>query len=69
MFTHDLATVLAEIGRAEWHSALSICGGDSAAAAATCGLSGVPRDARALWGRSAGEARSTYRRWQKTRGK
>jgi hypothetical protein len=69
LFTHDLATALAELDRDEWQTALSMKGGDTAAAAAMCGIADVPRNARALWGRSAEEARSTYRRWQKRRGK
>ena len=69
LFTHDLVTCLAEIDRDDWQTALSINGGDTAAAAGMCGVADVPRNARALWGRSAEEARSTYRRWQKSRGK
>jgi hypothetical protein len=69
LFTHDLATCLAELDRDQWQGALSMCGGDTAVAAVMCGISDVPRNARALWGRSAEEARSTYRRWQKSRGK
>lgn len=69
LFTHDLATCLAEVDRDEWQAALSMNGGNTAAAAAMCGVADVPGNARALWGRSAEEARGIYRRWQKSRGK
>lgn len=65
LFDPDLTRCLGEVEREEWEFAISICGGDVAAAAAECGLAGVPRGARALWGSSAEEALGIYRRWQK----
>ena len=50
------------IGRADldaWELAISICGGSVAQAALQCGIADVPRDAKALWGRSADEALRT----------
>jgi hypothetical protein len=67
LFDNGLSRCLAEFGREEWEWALSSCGGDVARAARECGLDGVPPGAKALWGRSAEEARATYRRWQKRR--
>jgi hypothetical protein len=63
----DLSRCLAEVDREEWEWALSSCGGDVADAAHQCGLDDVPPGAKALWGRSAEQARDTYRRWQKRR--
>jgi hypothetical protein len=67
LFDKDLSRCLAGVDRDEWEWALSSCGGDVAEAAHQCGLDGVPPGAKALWGRSAEEARDTYRRWQKRR--
>ena len=67
LFDKDLSRCVAEVDRDEWEWALSSCGGDVVRAARECGLDGVPPGARALWGRSAEEARDTYRRWQKRR--
>jgi len=67
LFDKDVSCCLAEFEREEWEWALSACGGDVVRAAQECGLDGVPLGAKALWGRSAEEARATYRRWQKQR--
>ncbi|MFH1844082.1 MAG: hypothetical protein ABIF77_12825 [bacterium] len=69
LFDRDLTVCLGEIDRDKWEFAISTCGGDVALAARQCGLAEVPRGAKALWGRSAEEARSTYNRWRKRRGK
>jgi hypothetical protein len=69
LFDKDLSLCLGDIDRDEWESAISICGGDVAAAALECGISDLPRGAKAIWGRSAEEALAIYRRWQKKRGK
>ena len=67
LFDKDLSRCLAEVDREEWERALSSCGGDVVKAAQECGLNGVPPGAKAMWGRSAEEARDTHRRWQKRR--
>jgi len=59
--------LVAEFEREEWEWALSSCGGDPVGAARQCGLTDVPVGAKALWGRSAEEARSAYHRWQRRR--
>lgn len=64
LFDKDLALCLGDVDREEWELAIWICGGDVAAAAAECGIPDLPRGAKALWGRSAEEARGVYRRWQ-----
>lgn len=68
LFDTDLSWCLADVDREEWEWALSSCGGDVVRAAHQCGVEGVHPGAKALWGRSAEEARDTYRRWQKRRG-
>jgi hypothetical protein len=67
LFDKDLSRCVAEVDRDEWEWAMSSCGGDVVRAARECGLDGVPPGAKALWGRSADEARDAYRRWQKRR--
>jgi hypothetical protein len=67
LFDKDLSRCLDEVDRDEWEWALSSCGGDVVQAAHQCGLDGVPHGAKALWGRSAEEARDTYRLWQNRR--
>jgi uncharacterized protein with von Willebrand factor type A (vWA) domain len=68
LFDSSLNRCLAEFERDDWEWALSACGGDTLRAAQQCGLSDVSPGAKALWGRSAEEARGTYRQWQKRRG-
>jgi hypothetical protein len=67
VFDKDLTRCLGEVDREEWELALSSCGGDVVRAAHQCGLDRVTAGAKVLWGRSAEEARDTYRRWQKRR--
>lgn len=68
LFDGSLNRCLAEFEREDWESVLSSCGGDTVRAAQQCGLSDVPSETKALWGRSAEEARGAYRQWQKRRG-
>jgi hypothetical protein len=68
LFDGSLNHCLAEFEREDWEWALSSCGGDTLRAARQCGLTDVPAGAKALWGRSAEEARGTYRQWQKRQG-
>ncbi len=65
LFDKDLARCLGDVDRDDWEFAISISGGDVAAAGLECGISDLPRGAKALWGKSAEEALGTYRRWQK----
>lgn len=65
LFDTDLSWCLADVDREEWEWALSSCAGDVVRAAHQCGVEGLPPGVKALWGRSAEEARDTYRRWQK----
>jgi hypothetical protein len=67
LFDKDMSHCLGEVDRAKWEWALSSCCGDVVRAAHECGLDAVPPGTKALWGRSAEEARDTYRRWQKRR--
>jgi hypothetical protein len=69
LFDKALGRCLGEVGRDEWEFAISITGGDVAAAARACGLADIPGSAKALWGRSAEEALGIYRRWLKRRRK
>lgn len=67
IFDPHVTRCLGEADREQWEFAISICGGNVAQAAKECGLEGIPNGAKALWGRSAEEALSTYRRWRKSR--
>ena len=69
LFDKDLSRCLGDADRDDWEFAISISGGDAAAAARECGIFDLPRGAKALWGRSAEEALGTYRRWRKKRRK
>lgn len=69
LFDAELSRCLGEVDREEWEFAISMGGGDLASAAEMCGLEGVLRNAKALWGRSAEEALATYRSWLKRRRK
>jgi hypothetical protein len=66
LFTAE-GPLLAEVDRNTWEFAIAVAAGGVASAAETCGLGTMPRGAKALWGRSAAEAWSTYRRWQNRR--
>jgi hypothetical protein len=69
IFDKNLSRCLGEIARDQSETAISLCGGDVVSAARECGVAGVPRGARVLWGRSANDALDIYRRWQKRRPK
>jgi hypothetical protein len=66
LFDASVENCLGEVIRDDWEIELSMAGGDTVRAAKECGVT-VPVGAKALWGRSAEEARSTYRHWQKRR--
>ena len=69
LFDNKLTRCIGEIDREDWEFAISISGGDVATAGQECGISNLPRSAKALWGPSAEEALETYRRWQKKKRK
>ena len=69
LFEKSLSRCLAEFEREEWEWALSSCGGDAVQAARQCGLKDAPTGIKALWGRSADEARGAYQQWQRRRGR
>ncbi len=62
LFTPE-GQLLAEVERDTWEFAISVANGDVVSAAEACGLQAIPKGAKALWGRSAEAAWSTYRRW------
>jgi hypothetical protein len=66
LFTSE-GQLLAEVERDTWEFAIAVANGDVARAAEACGLGAIPKGAKALWGRSAVEAWSIYRRWQNRR--
>ena len=57
--------LLGEVGCEAWEIAIRDASGNVAAAAQACGYADVPTDTRALWGRSAEDAWSRFRHWQK----
>ena len=67
LFAPDSEEVIADVDRPRWERAIAQAGGAVAVAAAACGIEGVPRGAKVLWGRSASEAMNTFRRWQTDR--
>lgn len=60
---------LGKVGRVDWEVAIAEYGGRVDLAAAACGLLDIQKDAKVLWGRSAGEALGTYRMWRKKKKK
>ena len=69
IFTADLSRCLGEVDREEWEDAVAFGGGSVAEGAAECGITGVPRDAKALWGVSPEAAIGAYRAWLKRKTK
>ena len=69
LFDKDFSQCFGEMDRDDWELAISANGGNVLAAGDECGLRGLPRGAKALWGRSAEEALGTYRRWLRKRSK
>lgn len=69
IFTEDLSQCLAKVEREDWEDAISFAGGNPADAAEMLGIEGVPRNAKALWGRSEAEAKAIYVNWQRRRSK
>jgi len=69
IFTSDLHECLARVEREDWEEAISFSGGNPADAADMLGIRGIPRNAKALWGKSEEEAKGTYRGWQKRKAK
>jgi len=67
IFDKDVNRCLANVDREDWEDAISMAGGNVSDAAADCGVEGIPKSAKVLWGKSADEASSIYRRWQKRR--
>ena len=59
--------LLGDVERIQWEAALADYRGNVADAAMACGLADMPKGIKALWGRSAAEAWTTYRRWQTQR--
>jgi len=64
VFDPTLSSCLGRVDREDWELEIDFHGGDVVLAAAACGVGSVPRGSKALWGRSAEEARATYQRWQ-----
>jgi hypothetical protein len=67
LFDEGLSGLVAEFDREEWEWALSACGGNTAEAARECGVKDAQPGMKALWGRSAEDARGRYRQWQARR--
>lgn len=63
IFDQNFQNCLAEVARERWEAAISFADGNVVDAAIDCGLSGIPKGAKALWGKSAQGALDVYRRW------
>src|SRR5215831_5713146 len=57
--------LVGEVEREAWEHAIRDASGNTAEAAKACGFADVSQDTRALWGRSADDAWSHFRQWQK----
>ena len=69
IFTSDLRECLAVVEREDWEEAITFAGGNPADSADMLGIRGIPRNAKALWGKSEEEAKGAYRSWQKKKAK
>ena len=67
IFDKGVSRCLANVDREDWEDAVSMAGGNVSDAAAGCGIEGIPKSVKVLWGNSADEASSIYRRWQNRR--
>jgi hypothetical protein len=67
IFDHNFQNCLAEVEREKWEMAISFAGGSIADVAMDCGLSGIPKGAKVLWGKSAQGALDVYRRWKNSK--
>ena len=67
LFDESVREPLATVDAFIWELAISDHGGRVDAAAEECGLKDVPKNAKALWGKSVDEARSTYRGFRRPR--
>ena len=67
LFDESVTEPLATVDAFVWELAISDHSGRVDAAAEECGLKNVPKNAKALWGKSDDEARSTYRRFRRKR--
>jgi hypothetical protein len=59
LFDESVTDVLASPDSFVWELAIADHGGSVDAATEECGINDVPKNAKALWGKSADEARST----------
>jgi hypothetical protein len=69
LFDESVTEVLASPDSFVWELAIADHGGSVDAAAKECGINDVPNNAKALWGKSADEARSNYRGYRRKRKK
>ena len=65
LFDESVREPLATVDAFVWELAISDHGGRVDAAAEECGLKDIPKNAKALWGKSADEVRSTYRGYRR----
>ena len=63
LFDFEMSKCLAEVDRDEWEFAIEMSGGNVCAAATMAGIKNIPRNARALWGKSQAHALDSYRQW------
>lgn len=63
VFDSTMTQCLAEFERDDWEWAIEMAGGNVGEAAEAAGISGIPRNARALWGKSQPHALESYRQW------
>jgi len=63
LFEQTMVKCLAEVEREEWEWAIEMVGGNVGEAAAIVGIKNIPRNARALWGKSQSHALDRYRQW------
>lgn len=69
IFDNTLKHCLGEISRTDWEWAIDMAGGNISEAAADIGLKDIPKNAKALWGKSSTHALNQYQQWQNRKAK
>lgn len=69
LFDSSVTKCLGQVERDEWELAIEMADGNVSEAAKSIGIMDIPRNARALWGKSQNHALESYRQWCNRKGK
>jgi len=63
LFDPTMTKCLAEVKRDDWEWAIAMSGGSVSDTAAMAGINEIPRNTRAIWGKSQAHALDSYHQW------